>query len=49
MLEHPIRELLGSGEAFTTEIFFKGDFFDYVEVSTFDVDDALNVFGGHGW
>jgi len=37
----------GGGEAFTAETFFTGDFFDCIVIASFEVDDALEVFGGH--
>ena len=40
-------EAQGGGEAFTAETFFMGDFFDGIVVAAFEVDDALEVFGGH--
>ena len=41
-------EAKGGGEAFTAEPFFTGDFFDGFVIAAFEVDDALEVFGGHG-
>jgi len=40
-------EAKGGGEAFFTEAFVLGDLLDGVVVSAFEVDDALEIIGGH--